>query len=195
MLGTQPTIGGIVVPRSPVDIAQLARHLHSHPDKSMVSYLIQGFINGFDIGYRGPMNSGILKNLRSAHLHDKEVTASLNKELARGHTLGPFDKPPFHMTHFSPLGAVPKKDFPVTYRLILDLSSPAGSSVNDGIDRDDYSVKYSSFIIICVLGILHHCVSICTIISIFAASCPSSVNIFTPEKSLLTESQSQLHFR
>ena len=42
-----------------------------------------------------------------------------------------------------PLGAVEKKDS--TYRIILDLSSPKGQAVNDGIDQADYSVRYSSF--------------------------------------------------
>ena len=36
-----------------------------------------------------------------------------------------------------------KKDS--TYRIILDLSSPKGQAVNDGIDQADYSVRYSSF--------------------------------------------------
>ena len=45
--------------------------------------------------------------------------------------------------HCSPLGAVPKKDG--SYRLILDLSSPRGCSVNEGISREQYSVRYSSF--------------------------------------------------
>ena len=39
---------------------------------------------------------------------------------------------------------MPKKDG--TFRLILDLSSPHnGTSINDGIDRSAFSVKYSSF--------------------------------------------------
>ena len=31
------------------------------------------------------------------------------------------------------------------YRIILDLSSPRGQAVNDGIDQTEYSVHYSSF--------------------------------------------------
>ena len=51
--------------------------------------------------------------------------------------------PPLPLLHCSPLGAVPKKDG--TFRIILDLSSPRGSSVNEGISKDEFSVKYSSF--------------------------------------------------
>ena len=36
-----------------------------------------------------------------------------------------------------------KKD--PTFRIILDLSSPHGESVNDGIDKLEYSVQYQSF--------------------------------------------------
>ena len=45
--------------------------------------------------------------------------------------------------HCSPLGAVPKKDG--TFRIILDLPSPRGCSVNEGISQEDFSVKYSNF--------------------------------------------------
>ena len=63
--------------------------------------------------------------------------------MTHGHTSGPFSIPPLEPFHCLPLGAVPKKDG--TYRIILDLSSPRGSSINEGISRDDFSVKYSSF--------------------------------------------------
>ena len=46
-------------------------------------------------------------------------------------------------THCSPIGAVDKPDG--SYRLILDLSSPRGEAVNEGIDRQEFSVTYSRF--------------------------------------------------
>ena len=51
--------------------------------------------------------------------------------------------PPLPDIHCSPIGAVAKDDGSV--RLILDLSSPRGSSVNEGISPEEYSVKYCSF--------------------------------------------------
>ena len=42
-----------------------------------------------------------------------------------------------------PLGVVPKKDG--TWRIIMDLSSPHGSSINDFIPKDDYTLHYASF--------------------------------------------------
>ncbi|XP_057312156.1 uncharacterized protein LOC130653651 [Hydractinia symbiolongicarpus] len=76
-------------------------------------------------------------------VHASKVDEAILKELNRGHTVGPFDCPPLPSFHCSPLGAAPKKDGSI--RVILDLSSPQGFSVNDGISKDSYSVTYSSF--------------------------------------------------
>ena len=46
--------------------------------------------------------------------------------------------------HLSPIGAIPKKHKPGKWRLIMDLSSPAGSSVNDGISSEWSSISYVS---------------------------------------------------
>jgi len=44
----------------------------------------------------------------------------------------------------NPLGAIPKKGNPGKWRLIMDLSSPKGLSVNDGISKEDCSFHYAS---------------------------------------------------
>ena len=114
----------------------------NHPNRSSVEYIINGFTNGFDIGYSGLIEPSCPHNLLSACNNPRAVHEAITKELSR-HTSGPFDVPPFHNIHCSPLGAVPKKNN--TYRLILDLSSPKNNSVNEGINHDEFSVKYSSF--------------------------------------------------
>ena len=48
----------------------------------------------------------------------------------------------FHY-HLSPIGGVPKLDG--STRFILDLSSPRGNSINDGIPKEPFSVKYVKF--------------------------------------------------
>ena len=128
---------------SPVHVFRLAEALHDHPDYNFVNFLLNGFSFGFDIGFRGSLAGSISPNLRSALAHPTEVSTAINKELARGHTAGSFVTPPFQGLHCSPLGAVQKKDG--SYRLILDLSFPHDTSVNDGISRIDHSVHYSSF--------------------------------------------------
>lgn len=45
----------------------------------------------------------------------------------------------------NPLGIIPKKNRPNKWRLITDLSSPEGLSVNDGIAQELSSLEYVSF--------------------------------------------------
>ena len=46
--------------------------------------------------------------------------------------------------HISPIGLVPKGHTTGKWRVIVDLSSPMGCSVNDGIDADLCSLRYAS---------------------------------------------------
>ena len=46
--------------------------------------------------------------------------------------------------HISLLGLIPKKNKPGKWRMIVDLSSPRGSSINDGISSDVASLQYTS---------------------------------------------------
>ena len=128
---------------SPVNIDLLEFFLSHHPDRHLVAYVIDGFQHGFDIGFRGPISVTRPRNLRSARTFPDPVSTAIFKELSRGHTSGPFLIPPMSPFHCSPLGAVPKKDG--TFRIILDLSSPHGMSINVGISKDSFSVRYSSF--------------------------------------------------
>lgn len=56
----------------------------------------------------------------------------------------------------SPVGVIPKHNRPDKWRFIVDLSSPNGVSVNDGLDRAQCSIKYASIydavVILCNLG-------------------------------------------
>ncbi len=47
-------------------------------------------------------------------------------------------------THINPLGLVPKSGQPGRFRLIMDLSSPKGHSVNDAISSSLSSLKYAA---------------------------------------------------
>ena len=46
--------------------------------------------------------------------------------------------------HCSPIGIIPKKNKPGKWRLIVDLSSPEGASVNDGVAKEQGSLSYIS---------------------------------------------------
>ena len=74
------------------------------------------------------------------------ITAYLDREVELGrlailpHNLG-FSPPALQI---SPFGAIPKKHRPDKWRLIVDLSSPEGFSVNDAIAKPLCSVFYAS---------------------------------------------------
>ena len=58
-------------------------------------------------------------------------------ELAHDALIGSFREPSIRPTHISPLMTLPKKNSEFR-RVIMDLSWPAGESVNDGLDRETY---------------------------------------------------------
>ena len=130
---------------SPINPDALERFLADYPCPGTRHYLVSGFRYGFDIGFRGSFleENARPRNLLSARRNPEGVSEAIAKELSRGHTSGPFPFPPFPHTHCSPIGAAPKPDGSV--RLILDLSSPRGDSVNDGISKEEFACTYSKF--------------------------------------------------
>ena len=65
------------------------------------------------------------------------------KAVSRGHTAGPFSSPPVPTLQCSPPGLVAKNDG--SWSIIMDLSSPRGSSTNDFISKEDYTLHYATF--------------------------------------------------
>ena len=78
----------------------------------------------------------------SAYEHQEVVTDYLIHECAVAYVLGPFDLTPVPELHISSFGVIPKCNQPGKWRLIIDLSSPEGYSVNDGIDAGVCSLSY-----------------------------------------------------
>ena len=130
-------------PTTPIVIPNLATELKNHPNQKFASDLLHDLQWGCRLGYTGPRSPRVTPNLKSATLHPQAVSAALAKEVSRGHTAGPFQVPPIQNLQCSPLGVVPKKDG--TWRIIMDLSSPHGSSVNDFISKDTYTLHYATF--------------------------------------------------
>ena len=127
----------------PVNIMNLTAELKHHPDQQYSASLLHDLQWGRNIGYTRPRFARITPNLKSAHLHPEAISAALAKEVSNSHTAGPFLSPPIPNLQCSPLGVVPKKDG--TWRIIMDLSSPNSSSINDFIPKDDYTLHYASF--------------------------------------------------
>ena len=114
--------------------------LRDHPDKEYVSYILEGIKGGFRVGFQWGVcplapsqgNMPIAKPERVSQYLEREL------ELGRIRRVPSSDD----NIQISPLGLIPKKNKPDSWRLIVDLSSPKGASVNDGIDRSLASLAY-----------------------------------------------------
>ena len=91
-------------------------------------------------GMRGPIGPLFSHNWPSSLDHSLAVEEFIQSYIELGVIEGPLDPLPPDLK-VSPLGAFTKRG---KTRVIHDLSHPSGVSVNDFIDRDLYSVRYSS---------------------------------------------------
>ena len=120
---------------TPIQLEKMMPFLRNYHNKTDARRLINGFTNGFSLGYEGERVPMSARNLKSAFDHPQVVESKIGKEVELGRIVGPFSSPPFQNFRCSPIGVVPKHT-PGEFRLIHHLSSPRGSSVNDQIDRD-----------------------------------------------------------
>ena len=128
---------------TPLDAQQWAHDLQFHPDKKFSTYILQGLHFGFRIGFdRAQPLHPATSNLQSSN------TQVISEYLDREVSLLRMWKFPRHSSppgiQISPLGVIPKKNKPGKWRLIVDLSSPSGFSVNDGISKELSSLHYTS---------------------------------------------------
>lgn len=105
-------------------------------DKSLVSFLVDGFKFGFRLE---------CSEFQSNYAKKKSDGGQkmLDKELGFNRVSGPYISKPFDNFICSPLGLVPKK-LQGEFRIIHDLSFPEGNSVNKHITRDKAVVQYES---------------------------------------------------
>ena len=119
-----------------LNIAKWDKYLsqYDYEDKVIVDYLNFGWPLNFVGAY--PL-SGEMRNHKGARDFSGYVNDYLQREVKEGRILGPFLQPPFPKYAISPLNTVPKAESDAR-RVIVDLSWPLGTSVNDGIDNDMY---------------------------------------------------------
>ena len=132
------------VPPTPLQPDKLRHLLCYHPQQHRVNYILKGLTDGFSLEYTGPISFWAPKNLPSAAQFSDLVLQHLNKEIAAGRMLGPFQQPLMPDLMCSPIGMVPKKDS-TEMRMIMHLSYPYGTSINDFIDEDKASTHYQQF--------------------------------------------------
>ena len=97
--------------------------------------------DGAHIGYSGPRTHRVSPNLISAAQHPDVVTSNLHKEIILGRVAGPYPSPPLPNFQCHPVGVVPKKHS-TEWRTIYHLSYPQGTSINDHIPKDPFSLSY-----------------------------------------------------
>ena len=122
-------------------------HLKHHPDRQFAQLILAGLEKGFPLGFEASSRlEAATTNLISARAHPEVVSAYIQDELSRGQLgyVGPIQAAKRLNIQFNPLGAIPKKGKPGKWRLIMDLSSPEGCSVNDGIPKENCSFHYAS---------------------------------------------------
>ena len=107
------------------------RHLQGYPDTRLIHYLKYGFPLSIKSHDKLPITE--VRNHFSAIAHSQAVEEYLTKEISAGAILGPFGIDLAHGIHSSPLLTRPKDVD--KRRVILNLSHPSGSSVNDQVDR------------------------------------------------------------
>ena len=136
---------------SPVDVTQLEQLLiQTGYDKSETKFLVNGFTNGFDIGYRGDQKVKLQShNLKLRNPGDHVVLWNkVMKEVKLKRFAGPYSHIPYSDEAYiqSPIGLVPK-DNGSDSRLIFHLSYPrnSGLSLNENTPKELCSVQYPDF--------------------------------------------------
>ena len=129
---------------TPVDVKVLEHYLTTtNYDKEKRDFLINGFKEGFDLGYRGEKNvQRRSPNLKFIVGSQSILWNKVMKEVENNRYAGPFEEIPFDNYIQSPIGLVPKdKD---KTRLIFHLSYPrnSGLSVNENTPKELCRVKY-----------------------------------------------------
>ena len=82
------------------------------------------------------------RNLSYALQHPETVEQYLADEIAQKRVAGLFQKVIIPTAHISRFGVIPKNHQPNNWCLIVDLSHPAGCSINDSIPEDLCSLTY-----------------------------------------------------
>ena len=103
--------------------------------------VLEGLRFGFKLGFSPSQSLKPAKrNKPSAYEHPSVINEYLATEVSLGRVTGPFASPPVPLLHVSSFGVIPKKGQRGKWRLIVDLSSPGGASVNDGINPDEFTL-------------------------------------------------------
>ena len=101
------------------------------------------------------MGTSAIKNMHSANTHPQPIDKYVQEELKAGRMIRLEEAEAATAVHVSRFGVIPKPHQKGKWRLITDLSSLKGSSVNDGVSPTLCSVSYASVddAVRCILGL------------------------------------------
>jgi hypothetical protein len=125
----------------------IAKLLATYPNRRFVDTLTSIAISGARVGFDGqPAGKVSRPNHSSAHLHPEIIRLAIQDEIRKGR-VKEITESKLPLNYFcSPIGLVPKliDGMQHGWRIIFDLSSPAGSSVNDGIPKECGTLVYET---------------------------------------------------
>lgn len=119
---------------TPIDVSQFAEYLIKYRyDPEETKFIIDGLLNGFSIGYEGPQDRRSLSPNHRLKVGSKlDLWNKVMAEVKEKRYIGPLKESQIPWANFiqSPLSLVNKKGNKDKFRLVFDLSYPAGDSVN-----------------------------------------------------------------
>lgn len=120
---------------TPINIDVFESLMHeSKYDKAEIEFIVEGFKNGFSIGYQGPQNRrSFSRNHKLKVGTEIDLWNKVINEVKEGRYIGPLTEQEIPWNHLiqSPLSLVKKKNSDdKKLRLVFDLSYPKGDSVN-----------------------------------------------------------------
>ena len=117
--------------------------LATHHDPDFVGWVLRGLQEGFRIGF-----DDTIVDLSSAHSNMSSPGGGVSVHSEGGIGGTPATNRPIRrclalQDSYQPAGVIPKRGRPDQWRLIMDLSSPHGHSVNDAISVELCSLHYT----------------------------------------------------
>jgi hypothetical protein len=120
------------------------RLLVGHPDQAEVQKTLTGIKFGENLGFVGPRKILISPSPRSLDSDSANaISENILKRLKSGNILGPFIQIPTHGFRSSSIYAIPKSEG--GKRIIHNLSSPDGFSVNDNLNMSEFNCTFAPF--------------------------------------------------
>ncbi len=142
----------IPLPNSKLKLSVWFDKLKDYADKIVCQYLQFGFPIDYARSKKLKFDAG--RNHKGARDYPGFINSYLSKECSQLRIVGPFNTNPLSVPLvISPLNSVPKSDNE-DRRVIVDLSWPHGTAVNDGISKDSYlnepiNLRYASIEEVC----------------------------------------------